>query len=193
MKHKAQQSLFNLYSSRQWRENHWFGVYQSIWHSWLPHWRALLCNCGRADGLFLRCLFMSRCLAKEGRAVCFIDTIIIKISQSESVSHYNPLELRHELWELTEPYREAPASALITHHMSERHSATSFITPTWSMQVFRQLSLLCQSAQTALNQSEVRWFFNTAPHLSAKIKSPNKSTMIKDLLSSSLSAHKVEQ
>lgn len=56
----------------------------------------------------------------------------------------------------------------------------SVTTPTWSMWDLSGGWLLRQSAQTTLNQSEVRWIFNAAPHLSAKIKSPNKSTMIKD-------------
>ena len=53
---------------------------------------------------------------------------------------------------------------------------------------------LCPSAPATESERSQTDFKRCAPpHLSAKIRSPNKSTMIKDLLSSSLSAHKVEQ
>lgn len=115
--------------------------------------------------------FLARHLTERALRRIPIDVIMtepLEMSKSDSMSHPNPLELRHELWELT----NLRGSATITHHMSERRHTDRI---------------------NGGFRSEVRRNFNADPHLSAQIKSPNKSTMIKGLLSSSLSAHKVEQ
>lgn len=89
--------------------------------------------------------------------------------------------------------------ASISQHMSEHRSDTSVITPTQSMWGSSERVLrvppLCPPApatESERSQTDLKRC-PPPPHLSAEIRSPNKSTMIKDLLSSSLSAHKVEQ
>lgn len=86
----------------------------------------------------------------------------------------------------------AAASGTITqhsteHHFSHRHHLDNIIDA--GLEWTRACAHLLKQQRSRVKLGRIL----VLPHLSAEIKSPNKSTMIKDLLSSNLGAHKVEQ
>lgn len=95
----------------------------------------------------------------------------IKISQSGR----SPQELRHQLWELKGLQHDYSAWVSVSLLPAASHQHQQWRTPN---------APLCTRARTE---------FWGCPHLSAEIRSPNKNTVIKDLLSSDLGAHKLDQ